>query len=81
MEEVRDYIIAEIEKITFRKVGVSDSLIQSRLLDSIGLVDLLVAFEEKFGVNIPTSDIHPDNFDTVARIMDYLSKKINNGNT
>jgi acyl carrier protein len=76
MEESKNFVIAEIEKITFKKVGSDDSLIQSRLLDSIALVDLLVAIEEKFGINIPTAEINPDNFDTVQRIMDYLSKKI-----
>ena len=75
MEESKNFVIAEIEKITFKKVGPDDLLIQSRLLDSIALVDLLVAIEEKFGINIPTAEINPDNFDTVQRIMDYLSKK------
>ncbi len=76
MEETKSFILAEIEKITFKKVDSDDSLIQSRLLDSIALVDLLVAIEEKFGINIPTAEINPDNFDTVQKIMDYLSKKI-----
>ena len=79
MEEIRGFIVTEIEKIAFRKVGASDSLIQSRVLDSIALVDLLVAIEEKLGINIPTAEITPDNFDTIARMMDYLSNKINHG--
>jgi acyl carrier protein len=79
MEEIRGFIAAEIEKIAFRKVGPSDSLIQSRILDSIALVDLLVAVEEKLGINISTAEITPDNFDTIDRLMDYISKKINYG--
>jgi acyl carrier protein len=79
MEEIRGFIVAEIEKIAFRKVGTSDSLIKSRILDSIALVDLLVAVEEKLGINIPTAEITPDNFDTIDRLMEYLSNKINHG--
>lgn len=79
MEEIENYIIAEVKKITFRTVGKEDSLVQSRILDSIALVDLLVAIEEKLGINIPTAEITPDNFDTITRIMDYLSKKIDHG--
>jgi acyl carrier protein len=79
MENIRGFIAAEIEKIAFRKVGASDSLIQSRILDSIALVDLLVAVEEKLGINIPTAEITPDNFDTIDKLMEYLSKKTDHG--
>jgi len=75
MEEIRRFITDEIEKIVFKKVGVSDSLIQSRLLDSIALVDLLVAVEEKLGINIPTAEITPENFDTIEKLINYISKK------
>jgi acyl carrier protein len=77
MEEKITFIQTEIEKIAFKKVGTSDSLLQSRLLDSIALVDLLVAIEEEFGINIPTAEINPDNFDTIDRMMIYITKKIN----
>jgi len=79
MEEKIIFIQNEIEKIAFKKVGTSDSLLQSLLLDSIALVDLLVAIEEEFGINIPTAEINPDNFDTIDRMMIYLTKKINHG--
>ena len=79
MEEIKGFIIDEIEKIAFRKVGDSDSLIQTRILDSIALVDLLVAIEEKLGITIPNAEINADHFDTINKMMEYLSKKMKHG--
>lgn len=74
MDEIKVFIQTEIMNLAFVKVGFDDSLIKSKVLDSITVVDLLVSIEEKTGKNIPQHLINPDNFDTINIIIETLKK-------
>ncbi len=74
MEDIKIFIQNEIMTLAFVKVGFDDSLIKSKVLDSITVVDLLVSIEEKTGKNIPQHLISPDNFDTINIIIETLKK-------
>ena len=45
-----------------------DSLLDSGILDSFGIMTLLDFLQQDFGVEIPAEDIEPDNFETIAAI-------------
>ena len=70
--EIKKLILDEIKSISFVQLGLDDSIIESQLLDSIGLIDLVIFIEENIGIKIPTNDINKENFDTVNKIADYL---------
>ena len=73
MEDIRFFIRQEIFNIAFKKVRDDESLIKSKLLDSISLVDLLVSIEEKTGKNIPQHLINDENFDSIDKIINTLN--------
>ena len=74
MEELKIFIQNEIMNLAFVKVGYDDSLIKSKLLDSIAVVDLLVSIEEETGKTIPQYLIKDENFDTINIMIDTISK-------
>ena len=74
MEDIKIFIQTEIMNLAFVKVGYDDSIIKSKILDSIAVVDLLVSIEEKTGKKIPQYLIHADNFDTINIIIETLKK-------
>ena len=47
MEDIKLFIQKEIMNLAFKKVSFEESLITSKLLDSITVIDLLVSIEEK----------------------------------
>jgi acyl carrier protein len=69
LDPIRLFIQDEISKLTFKKVGFDESIIKSKLLDSITLVDLLVSIEEQIGKQIPQHLINEENFDTIDKIV------------
>lgn len=69
MEELKEFIVSEIMNLAFKKVTFDESLIKSKLLDSITVVELIVLIEEKIGKQIPQHLINEDNFDTVDAII------------
>lgn len=74
MEDLKAFIQSEILLLAFKKVGFDESLIKSKLLDSITVVDLIVSIEEKIGKQIPQHLIEDENFDTIDKIIETLSK-------
>lgn len=73
MEDLKLIIQQEISNLAFKKVGYDDSLIKSKLLDSISVVDLLVFIEEQIGKTIPQHLINEENMDTINAIVNTIS--------
>lgn len=72
---MEDFLIAKIEELAFSKVEVNDSLWQSKILDSISIVELVVEIENEYGISVPFNEIIEDNFETVANMIKYISSK------
>ncbi|HET9028410.1 MAG TPA: acyl carrier protein [Trueperaceae bacterium] len=57
-------------------LGADDSLTQAGVLDSMGVLELIMFVQERFGVSIPDEDTLPENLDSVSRIVNYISKRL-----
>lgn len=47
-------------------------LLETGLVDSIGLVELILELEERFGVTLPMEGLEIDDFRSVYRIADLI---------
>ena len=52
------------------------SLTQQGVLDSMGVLELIMFIEERFGVKVPDEDTLPENLDSVARIVHYVGSRL-----
>jgi D-alanine--poly(phosphoribitol) ligase subunit 2 len=54
-------------------VGSADvDLFETGLVDSIGLVELILALEDRFGINLPMENLEIDDLRTVRKIADLV---------
>ena len=60
------------DKIHVEVPSVDTDLMETGLLDSLTLVELMASLEEKFGISISFDDIELDNFRSVERIADFV---------
>ena len=65
-----------VEEISFKKVEINEPLYTSNLIDSMGTVDLAMMLEEEFNIKIDTRDIIESNFDSVAKLADYIKSRV-----
>lgn len=49
-------------------------LVEDGLLDSFDIVTLVAEFDKAFNISIDGADITPDNFNTIASIVEMLKK-------
>lgn len=56
-------------------VGFDDNLIDSGILDSMAIMQLVGHLEKEYGITIPTEDIDPRNFATVSTLAGMVRAK------
>ena len=54
-----------------------ESLTRRGVLDSMGILELIVYLEERFSIEIPDEDTLPENLDTIDRIVSYVATRTN----
>ena len=52
-----------------------DSLLEKGIIDSIGVLELVLYLEEEFGVKIKDEEVIPENLDSVANIEKLIKNK------
>ncbi|MGP3535742.1 hypothetical protein ACTU3I_13170 [Microbacterium sp. RD1] len=52
-----------------------DSLIESGVIDSTGVLELIEFLEQDFGITVRDDETVPDNLDTVDRITAFVARK------
>jgi len=73
---IKDFIQSEIIKgKSSEMVKTSDNLIESGIIDSIGIQVLIDFLEKKYSFQIADDEVIPDNFETVDAITDYVKHK------
>jgi acyl carrier protein len=72
-------ITSFIEKMSLdeggAKVTSETSLLDSGLIDSTGILELVSFLESEFGIRVEDEEIVPENFETVSRIAAFVDSK------
>lgn len=69
-----DEIRAYIERTFGKSVGDDDSLLDSGLLDSIGIFELVSFLESAFGIKVDDEAIVPEHFETVGLLASFVDR-------
>jgi len=54
-----------------------DSFLETGILDSFGVMQLVAFVEEQFNIEVPTDEVTPSNFDSVNQLKAYVQTKMN----
>jgi acyl carrier protein len=77
-ERIRSFLIEDLQWQGERSELTDDlPLIESRTLDSLGLMRLIGKIETEFGITIRDEEIVLANFGTIARIATLVAGKTN----
>jgi acyl carrier protein len=75
--QIRDYIASNM---LFSDNGYpyddSTSFLEEGIVDSTGVLELILFVEESFGVQVADEDVTPNNFDSVAQLATYIRSKV-----
>jgi acyl carrier protein len=57
-------------------ITASESLIEKGIIDSLGIVNLVVYIEETFGFKVKDEDIVPEYFESINSIAGYIGRMV-----
>lgn len=60
---------------TSQAIDDVDSFIETGIIDSTGVLELVAFIEDTYGITVADADIVPANLDSLARITDFISLK------
>ena len=72
--DVRQVTREVVTEIVRKKVADEELLVSSGLVDSLRVIDLVVALERRLKIKIPRELVQPEDFDSVDVIMDTLAR-------
>ena len=76
-EQIRNYIT---ENLLFGGPTIefddNSSLLELGIVDSVGVMELVLFVEENYALEIADDDIIPENFDSVAQLSNYVRAKL-----
>ncbi len=53
-----------------------DSLIEQGIIDSTGVLELVMLLEETFDIRVQDADVLPENLDSVNNLVAYVQRKL-----
>ncbi|HEX5514105.1 MAG TPA: acyl carrier protein [Gammaproteobacteria bacterium] len=53
----------------------NDSFLEKGIIDSTGIMEVILFLEQEFGVRVEDEDMVPENLDSVSRIAAFVRRK------
>jgi acyl carrier protein len=81
--EVREFVLAELESelrevgLTAADVGDELDLIDARVIDSFGMLEIIAAVEAHFGLEVDFEELDPDQLTAVGPFSQFVAAEAN----
>jgi acyl carrier protein len=74
LARIRDFVLLNFI-MADESLGEHDSLTGEGIIDSTGLLELVLFLEDAFELQVPDEDLLPEQFDTIGRLADYVVRR------
>ncbi len=75
-ESIRRFVVDTFPLARTQSIGVDDRLLETGIVDSLGVLSLVGYLEAEFSVTIEDDDLVPENFQTIGRLAAFIQSKI-----
>jgi D-alanine--poly(phosphoribitol) ligase subunit 2 len=78
--QFREALVGDIRSVLREHLSVvvelpDADLLESGLVDSIGLVELILQLEDRFGVSLPMDELEIDDFRSINTMADLITRR------
>jgi len=74
-ERIRNFLLEKFPLARKRGVTFQDNLLESGVLDSLGILDLVAFVEQNFAIVLNDDELVPENFQTIERLSAFVQSK------
>ncbi len=73
--QLRQFLRNTFELTDPSALSDATSLLDSGLIDSMGVLELVMFLESEFGISLNDDEVVAENLDTIERIADFVVRK------
>jgi acyl carrier protein len=74
-EKIRQFLLEKLAKAKkIKQIDDQDNLIETGIIDSLGIMQLVAYLEGMFTVKVKDEDIVPENFESIDIITSYIER-------
>lgn len=75
IQTILDYLRDAVLLDPAEEIPLDESLLEARVLDSYGVVDLVTFLEREFGVTIPDEDLTKEKLGSIRKMAKYVETR------
>ncbi len=75
-KQIRDYIVENFLLGDEGGLSSSQSLHESGVIDSTGIMELVAFLEKSFQISVDDEDMMPENLDSIGSIAQFVERKL-----
>lgn len=75
VSNIRSFILKKFPAAKKRSIGDDTPLLESGIIDSLGMLDVVAFLEHSFSITVADDDLVPDNFADIYRMVSFVETK------
>lgn len=81
LERIRAFIYEKFPLARKRSINDEHPLLESGIVDSMGILEVVGFMEQEFAIQVGDEELTPENFQTIARLAQFVDAKTGQTNT
>ena len=74
-QQIRDFVTANFYVADPKALEDRTSLLDQGIIDSTGVLEVIMFIESTFGLTVEDSEMLPENLDSIERIAAFVARK------
>jgi len=74
-QQIRDFVTSNFYVAEVASLKDETSLLEHGIIDSTGVLEVIVFLESTFGISVDDSELRPENLDSIERIAAFVERK------
>jgi len=74
-QQIRDFVTSNFYVADPKALEDRTSLLDQGIIDSTGVLEVIMFIESTFGVTVEDSEMLPENLDSIERIAAFVARK------
>jgi acyl carrier protein len=77
LESIRDFIVTNFLFGDGDQLAEETSFMEKGIIDSTGILELVMFLEETYGIKIEDNELVPENLDNLVNVAGFINRKLN----
>lgn len=76
IERLHSFFLSTFPVAKSKNVGLDDSLFDLGVLDSMGMIEVVLYLKAEFGLDVDGGDLRVENFDTIRAVSEFIASRM-----